>query len=107
MNNVYEQQPVGGQQPEKKSNVKAILALVFGIASIIISCCCTYLAIGLGVASIILAVLSKNDNNGKMSGMAIAGMICSIVAIVLCLVCIILVLAGVIANPFTEYMNQM
>ncbi len=95
---VYEQ-PVYAQ-PEKKSNTKAILALVFGILSILISCCCTYLGIALGIAGIILAVVSKGDNYGKMSGMAIAGMICSILAIVISVGSIILVFSGAIPTTF-------
>ena len=95
---VYEQ-PVYAE-PEKKSNTKAILALVFGILSVLISCCCTYLGIALAIAAIILAVVSKKDNNGKMSGMAIAGMICGIFSIVLCVVSIALVLSGIVPTTF-------
>lgn len=110
MNNGFEtpnyEQPVYSE-PEKKSNVKAILALVFGILSILISCCCTYLGIALGIAGIILAVVSKKDNGGKMSGMAVAGMICSILAIVISVGSIILVLTGAVDTGITEMLNNM
>lgn len=107
MNEGYEQQVVVNQAPEQKnSNTKAILALVFGILSLVISCCCTYLGIILGVVGIVLAVLSRQDNGGKFSGMAIGGMVCSIVAIVLSVVAIVLVLSGLVANPITEYMDM-
>lgn len=95
---VYEQ-PVYAE-PAKKSNTKAILALVFGILALLISCCCTYLAIALGVAAIILAVVSKNDNDGKMSGMAIAGMVCGIIGILISVVSIILVLSGAVTTAY-------
>lgn len=110
MNNGYEapayEQPAYAE-PAKPSKTKSILALVFGILSVIISCCCTYLGIALGVAAIIMAVLSKKDNGGKMSGMSIAGMICGIFSIVLCVVSIILVLSGVISTDFTTMLNDM
>lgn len=101
----YNQGNIYGQPGENRSKVKEILALIFGILSILISCCCTYLGIGLGIASIVLAVLSKNDNNGKMPGMALGGMICSIFAIILCVVSIALVLTGVVDVDVTRYLN--
>lgn len=106
MNNDYEQQVVNGAPEQKRSNTKEILALVFGIASIVLSCCCTYLGIILGVVGIVLAVLSRQDNGGKFSGMAIGGLACSIVAIVLCVVSIFLVLTGIVANPVADYLNM-
>lgn len=113
MNNGYDpnQQPYTGevyqqQAPQQPSKTKSILALVFGILSIIISCCCTYLGIALGIAGIVLAVLSKKDNGDKMNGMAIAGMICSIIAIIICVVSIFLVLTGIVSTDFTQYLNN-
>lgn len=109
MNNGFDQQPVYQEpQPvEKKSNTKSILALVFGILAIVISCCCTYLGIILGIVGIVMAVLSRNDNDGKFSGMALAGLICSIAGIVIAVVSIVLVLTGTVSNGFTEYLNSM
>ena len=62
------------QPGENRSRVKEILALVFGILAILISCCCTYLGIGLGIAGIVMAVLSKNDNNGRLAARTVADM---------------------------------
>ena len=101
----YSQGNIYAQPGENRSKVKEILALIFGILAVLISCCCTYLGIGLGIASIVLAILSKNENNGKMPGMALGGMICSIFAIVLCVVAIILVLTGVVNVDYTQYLN--
>ena len=101
----YSQDSIYAQPGENRSRVKEILALVFGILAILISCCCTYLGIGLGIAGIVMAVLSKNDNNGQMPGMALGGMICSILAIVICVVSIVLVLTGVVTLDVTQYLN--
>lgn len=101
----YSQGNIYAQPGENRSKTKEILALVFGILAILISCCCTYLGIGLGIAGIVLAILSKNENNGKMPGMALAGLICSAFAIVFCVVSIILVLTGVVTVDFNQYLN--
>lgn len=101
----YSQDSIYAQPGENRSRVKEILALVFGILAILISCCCTYLGIGLGIAGIVMAVLSKNDNNCQMPGMALGGMICSILAIVICVVSIVLVLTGVVTLDVTQYLN--
>lgn len=101
----YPQNNIYAQPGENRSEAKEILSLVFGILAILISCCCRYLGIGLGIAGIVMAVLAKDDNNGKMPGMAIGGMICSIFAIVIRGVCIILVLTGAVTVDFTRYLN--
>lgn len=90
--NVY--QPVQSSQDAPKG--KAIASLVLGIVSLLSGCCCTYLGIILGIISIVMACLYKKSNNGKMGGMATAGMICSILSIVICVVCIALVFAGLV-----------
>lgn len=60
----------------------AIISLICGIASIV--CCCTnIISVTLGIAAIVLAVLSKKDNRGEMPGMSIAGMICGIIGVIL------------------------
>lgn len=68
----------GGMQPQKST--KAGISLGLGIASLVIGCCCTWLGLALGVAGIILGVLSKKDNEPK-SGMATAGIIVSGISI--------------------------
>ena len=87
------------QQPEKKT--KEVLALVFGICAIVFSCCCTYLSIALGIAGVILAIMSKNEK-GRFTGMAMAGMICSIIGAAISIICIILVLVGVIDTSWVN-----
>lgn len=98
----YLQNNIYAQPGENRSKVREILSFVFGILAILISCCWRYLGIGLGIAGIVMAVLAKDDNNGKMPGMAIGGMTCSIFAIVICGVCIILALIGAVTVDFTR-----
>ena len=69
--------------PQKKTSTKAILSLIFGIAGIVTCCGFGILGVILGIAGVVLAILSRNDNDGKMEGLAIAGLIVSIVAFVL------------------------
>ncbi len=69
------------QQPANPNNGFAIGALVCGIASILCCCGCG-IGVIVGIAGIVMAILSKKDNGGKLSGMALAGLICSIVGIV-------------------------
>lgn len=68
--------------PKKKTSTKAILSLIFGIAGIVTCCGFGILGVILGIAGVVLAILSRNDNDGKMEGLAIAGLIVSIVAFV-------------------------
>ena len=68
--------------PQKKTSTKAILSLIFGIAGIVTCCGFGILGVILGIAGVVLAILSRNDNDGKMEGLAIAGLIVSIVAFV-------------------------
>jgi ABC-type dipeptide/oligopeptide/nickel transport system permease component len=66
-------------EPESKNNVLAIVSMALGISSIL-ACCTCFISILLGIAGIICSVLSKKD--GK-SNFATAGLICSIIGIVL------------------------
>ena len=68
--------------PQKKTSTKSILSLIFGIAGIVTCCGFGILGVILGIAGVVLAILSRNDNDGKMEGLAIAGLIVSIVAFV-------------------------
>lgn len=74
------------QQPPKKGNGYATAALVLGIISVVLSCCCFclyYLSLVLSIVGIVMAVLAKNQNGGKMPPKAIAGLILAIIGIVL------------------------
>lgn len=68
-------------QPANPNNGMAIGSLICGIVGILLCCCCGVGAI-VGAVGIVLSVLSRKQNDGKFSGLAMAGLICSIVAVV-------------------------
>lgn len=79
------QQPTPPEQPQKTDTL-AIVSLILGIAAIVMGCCVTYLGIALGIGGIICSVMSKKK---QKSGMATAGMVCSIIGIVIAVLWII------------------
>lgn len=70
--------PVAAPAP---NNGFAIASLVLGIVSLLCCCCCNCLIPVTATLSIIFAIVSKKGK--PMNGMALAGMICSIVSLVL------------------------
>lgn len=93
-NNTNTQVPPSMVQPEpaKKTDALAIVSLIVGIISILMGCCTAYYAVIPSVIGIVCAIISKK-NNGK-SGMATAGLICSIVGIVIGLIITVLGVFG-------------
>lgn len=73
--------------PENQTSVFAIISLVAGILSIL--CCCSqWICVILAVTAIVLGILSMNkEESGR--GMAIAGIICGGVGLVLGIIVII------------------
>ncbi|MGN0342552.1 MAG: DUF4190 domain-containing protein [Roseburia sp.] len=67
----------------------AIASMICGIASIILMCINGYVGIAAAVVAIVLSVVS-NKKIGK-NGMAIAGLVCGIVALAIFVVCLIIV----------------
>lgn len=72
------------QQPGKDpGHGLAIASLVLGIISIL-SCCCVYLSVLVGVVGVVLAIISKSKSySGTMETMAKVGMTLSIIGVVL------------------------
>lgn len=70
----------------------AIASLIFGILALVIcTCCCGgsgWLPLILGAVAIIFAVISRKG--GKMSGVAVGGLVCGIIAVALALAVFIL-----------------
>ncbi len=113
MNNEFnfETNPYGGFNPveKKKKNGYAIASLVLGIVSIVSCCCCCGEVLGtvlMGIAAvlaIVFAFLSKKNNDGKMNGMAIAGLVLGIVALVMLVLFLVAILgASAIFGSMTE-----
>lgn len=99
------QQPVPPEGPQKTDTL-AIVSLILGIAAIVFGCCITYLGIALGIGGIICSVMSKKK---QKSGLATAGLVCSIIGIVFAVIWIIFSVAiiGMLAAAgidITSYM---
>ena len=92
MNDSYYTPPqIPPQEPKKPANVVDIVALVLGILSLVCGCCCGFASLPFGIGAIVCAVVSRRD--GKMGGMAVAGLILGIVASVFGVLGVILSLA--------------
>lgn len=77
----------------KPTNGLAIASMVLGIASIIFGLCYG-IGLVLGVISIVFAIISKKASDGKLCGMALAGLICSIIGIVISIVFWVFLIIG-------------
>lgn len=85
----YQQQNVYNAQPvEKESQGMAIAGMVLGILSL--ACCCTgYVALVAGIVGFVLSLIALIQKKpGK--GMAIAGIVCASVSIIMLVVMIII-----------------
>ncbi|MBQ8189386.1 MAG: hypothetical protein IJZ44_06375 [Lachnospiraceae bacterium] len=94
------QQPYQGdiyRQPGEGSGVdgKAVGSLVCGILGILLCCCYGIPGIILGIIAIVLAIMAKRDNMGTFPGIALAGMICGIVAVVAGAIFIVCMIVGI------------
>ena len=85
-------------EPVNDSKVFAIISLVCGIVSLLCSCC-GWLSIVVAVAAIVLGIISINkQENAK--GMAIAGIVCGGVGL---LVAVVFLIAGAaMGKAFTD-----
>ena len=72
---------------EKQSNGLAIASMVLGIVSLILTCILPYVSWVLAIVGIVLAAIAKKK---AKSGMATAGLVCSIIALAVWVVVIIL-----------------
>lgn len=103
MNNEFNFQsnPYGSFEPTQKKpqNGYAIASLVLGIVSVAACCCCCLETFGLiltgvcALLAIIFAFLSKKNNDGKMDGRAIAGLVLGIVGTVMLLVLLVAIVS--------------
>ena len=80
----------------------AVASMVLGIVSLVLFCV-WYISIPCAIIGLVLGFVAKgkaNRGEGGGGGMAIAGIVCSIIAIVL----VVLLIAG--ALSFISYLNQ-
>ncbi|MCR5700755.1 MAG: DUF4190 domain-containing protein [Lachnospiraceae bacterium] len=92
--------------PEEFSKGFAIASLVMGILSLL-SCCCTFLSIIFGILGIIFSCVQKKDAEGNKPGMAIVGLILSILGLVISVGSIIYVLCLGGAASYQDILNSM
>ena len=81
-----------GQNTQNSTNVLAIISLICGIFAILLGCCTGWFGFIFGIAGIVCAVLANKQGN---TGVATAGLICSIIAIVISLLIVILAVIGI------------
>lgn len=103
----------GGYQPQTppppvppKTNGLAIGSLVLGILSIVCCCCCVGVNIIMGIIAIILAVVSRNSSGGKLSGMAIAGIVLGILGIIGGIISVIAMIGFYGSEEWAKYYNE-
>ena len=93
-NNNYYYEPQGTiVEPQK--NDKAMISMVCGIVGLVLNivacfCCIGYAGIPLSIVAIVMAIMSKKDNNGQLSSQAKVGLITAIIGIVVFVVVTIL-----------------
>ncbi len=67
---------------EYKANVKAIIALILGILSVL-CCCAWYVGLLVGIAAVVLGILGYRDDNPRQKDAAIAGIVTGAVGVAL------------------------
>lgn len=80
--------------PPQQSPALAIASLVCGILGILMSCCCGLFAIPLPLLAIGLGVFAMMKPDGAGKGMAIGGIICGAVAILMVVVLFVVALSN-------------
>lgn len=118
-NQGYPQQPLqqGYYQPVVPLPVgKAVASMVLGILSILLGCYIPYITIVMAIIAIILACISMKHREGGR-GMAMAGLICAIIGVVIAIfvfICLIIVMAraremgySIFSPNFWEYISEL
>lgn len=96
-NNSYVPAPEGG-------NGFAIAGMVLGILSIV--CCCVWrLSLIMAVLSLVFSIITVTQNKPGR-GMAVAGIVCSVVGIILVAALLIMAYAGMNSADYQELLKQ-
>lgn len=80
-------------EENNQGKVFAIISLVGGVLGVLTACCYGFGAIP-GLAGVICGIISRKKEEG-LKGMAIAGIICGAVAIVVGIVMLLLIALGI------------
>ncbi|WP_097006747.1 DUF4190 domain-containing protein [Lacrimispora amygdalina] len=89
---------VNFQQPQKKQNYMALASLIMGIIGIVTACSC-YGGFIFGSLGIVFALLSKTEDH--FEGNAKAGLITSIIALVLTVVVMIAFITWIVMDKLS------
>lgn len=92
---------------DDRANKHAIASLILGIIGLVlaISCCCAFFSITFSILGLIFGIIS-NDSQGKKNGMAIAGIICSIIGMVVFLLVVIGSILFVATDTFSSSLSN-
>lgn len=101
-NTYYQSTPVVESVSGNKANGMQIGSLICGIFSILLCCCYGVPSIIAGIIGIILSVVGGKQ--GK-HGVGTAGLVCSIIGLVLGIIYLILLAIGVAAGGMESYLN--
>ena len=106
---VYESTPVYEEtyaEPDKQSKAFAIVALVCGILSLLCSCC-GWFGIILSIAAIVFGILSINKEEDA-KGMAIAGIVCGAIGLLIAIVVVIMgaALSSLDSDSVEQFVEQ-
>ena len=92
----YQQESIYAKPGERSATDGwGVAALICGILAILTCCCYGVGGIVFGIAAIVLACVSKKESGGIMPSIALAGMICGIVGIVLGLCFLGIMIVGI------------
>ena len=93
MNDGYGDSPMDYQSPQKNGGGQgmAIASMVLGIVSIVL-CCIWYISLICAIAGMVLGIM--NNRKCGRNGMATAGIVCSIIGIVLTIALLVLAAIG-------------
>lgn len=103
-NNAYYQPPVDNGV-ENKADGKQIAGLVFGILAICTSCCYGVPGIVFGIVGLILSIMGNKESK---HGVGIAGLVCSIIGLVIGIAMTVYfaaIFAMVFSGEYGDYMD--
>jgi len=97
-----------GFLPQGSSNTLAIAALICGILSLPVACCCSGLSLPLGIAAAVMGGIAISKANAQPAlyegkGLAIGGLVCGLVSIVLSIVLLAIGMGQVLVDQYQHH----